>query len=78
MKDFIEIAKKIKFRRGQLNFSQKDLSELTGISERTIRSIENGEGSTSIASWYKILDVLGLEMKISFKSMSDETRKSSL
>ncbi len=73
MEKFAEISKKIKFRREQLRYSQKDLSELTGISERTIRSIENGEGSTSIFSWHKILDVLGLEMKILFKPMSDET-----
>lgn len=73
MDKFKEISKKIKSRREELDFSQKDLSELTGISERTIRSIENGEGSTSILSWHKILDVLGLEMKILFKPMSDET-----
>lgn len=78
MKEFLKIAQKIKFRRGQLHYSQKDLSELTGISERTIRAIENGEGSTSIVSWYKILDVLGLEMKIVFKPMRDETRSSLL
>ncbi|MBC7867446.1 MAG: helix-turn-helix transcriptional regulator [Gloeobacteraceae cyanobacterium ES-bin-316] len=78
MNEFADISKKIKFRRKFLNYSQKDISELTGISERTIRSIENGEGNTSILYWYKILDVLGLEMKILFKSPSDETRSSVL
>ncbi len=61
-----------------MKYSQKDISELTGIGERTIRSIENGEGSTSILYWYKILDVLGLEMKILFKPMNDETSNSLL
>ena len=78
MQEFKEISKRIKFRREQLGYSQKDLSELTGISERTIRSIENGEGSTNILSWYKILDVMGLEMKILFKPMSNETGNSLL
>jgi len=78
MNEFTDISKKIKFRRKFLNYTQKDISELTGLSERTIRSIENGEGNTSIFYWYKILDVLGLEMKILIKPMSDETRNSLL
>jgi len=78
MNEFTHISKKIKFRRKFLNYTQKDISELTGLSERTIRSIENGEGNTSIFYWYKILDVLGLEMKILIKPMSDETRNSLL
>lgn len=70
----MDISKKIKLRRQHLKYTQKDLSELTAISERTIRSIENGEGNTNIAFWYKILNVLGLEMKITFKP-TNETRK---
>jgi transcriptional regulator with XRE-family HTH domain len=76
MKKFIEIAKRIKERREQLSYTQSDLAELTGISTRTIRSIEKGEGSTSIFYWYKILDALGLEMKIQFKPISDEAGES--
>jgi putative transcriptional regulator len=75
MEGFIAIANRIKERREQLSYTQADLAEITGISQRTIRSIEKGEGSTSIFYWYKILDALGLEMKIQFKPMSDETRK---
>lgn len=75
MKSYTGLAKKIKTRREQLGYTQPDLAELTGISLRTIRSIENGEGSTSILFWLKILDVLGLEMKIQFKQMNDETGK---
>jgi putative transcriptional regulator len=75
MGDLKEIADKIKRRRKSLNYTQADLAELTGISLRTIRSIEKGAGSTNILSWLKILDVLGLEMRIQFKPMSHETRK---
>lgn len=75
MENFIPIANRIKERREQLSYTQADLAEITGISQRTIRSIEKGEGSTSITYWYKILDALGMEMKIQFKPMSDETRK---
>jgi transcriptional regulator with XRE-family HTH domain len=78
MDNFEEISSKIKVRRKILNYTQKELAELTNISERTIRDIENGEGSTSISSWYRILDILGLEMKITLKQMNNETRNSLL
>lgn len=73
---FKDLGEKVRQRREQLNYNQKDLVELTQISERTIRSIEQGNGSSKIEYWWKILDVLGLEMRIQFKPMSDETRKS--
>lgn len=78
MIEFKNIAAKIKERRELLSYTQTDMAELTGISERTIRSIEKGHSGTSILNWLKILDVLGLEMKVISKPMSDETRKSFL
>jgi transcriptional regulator with XRE-family HTH domain len=78
MENFKELSNRIKHRREQLNYTQKDLAELTNISERTIRAIENGEGSTSILSWFKILETLGLEMKFTFKVLNDEARNSLL
>jgi len=78
MENFKELSNRIKQRREQLNYTQKDLAELTNISERTIRAIENGEGSTSILSWFKILETLGLEMKFTFKVLNDEARNSLL
>lgn len=78
MTNFSNLALKIKERRELLAYTQADVAELTGISERTIRSIEKGSIGTSIINWYKILEALGLEMKIVSKPMSDETRKSFL
>jgi len=75
MNEISELGGRIKRRRKHLNFTQKDIAELTGISERTIRSIEKGEQGAAIGAWHKILNVLGLEMKILFKPMSDETGK---
>jgi len=74
-KDFANI---IRNRRHFLKYTQSDIAELTGLSDRTIRSVENGEHNTSMETWIKVLDVLGLEMKIQFKPLSDETRKSIL
>lgn len=72
------IIPRVVARRKMLKYTQKDMAELTGLSERTIRAVERGEGSTSIASFIKILDVLGLELSLLFKPMSNETRKSVL
>jgi transcriptional regulator with XRE-family HTH domain len=69
---------KIKSRRKLLGYTQKDITELTGLSERTIRSVESGEGSTSIESFIKILEVLGMEVNIQLKSMNDATRESAV
>jgi transcriptional regulator with XRE-family HTH domain len=73
---FKTLGEKIKERRELLGYTQGDLAELTQISNRTIRSIEQGNGSSKINYWWKILDVLGLEMQIKFKPMSHESRKS--
>lgn len=73
---FLYIGKKIKERREQLLYTQADLGELAELSSRTIRSIEKGSGASSLTSFIKILDVLGLEIRIHFKPMSDETRQS--
>lgn len=73
-----ELAQLIRSRRAALKYTQVDMAELTGLSDRTIRSIENGEHSTTVESWLKVLDVLGLEMNLQVKSLSDETRKSIL
>ncbi len=70
------LGEKVKERREELGYNQKDLAELTQISERTIRSIEQGNGSSKIDYWRKVLDVLGLEMRIQFKPMSDAARQS--
>lgn len=78
MKVLEQTIKKITTRRKLLRYSQKDMAELTGLSERTIRSIENGEGVTSIASFIKILDVLGLELNIQFKPTHNEAGQSSV
>jgi DNA-binding XRE family transcriptional regulator len=75
MQNLPDLTKKIKARREQLGYTQTDLAELTGVGIKTIRSIETGQANTGIMFWLKIADVLGLEMKIQFKPMSDETGK---
>ncbi len=41
-----ELGERLKRRRLDLNFSQEQIAERTGLARRTITAIENGEGST--------------------------------
>ena len=52
----------IKDRRALLNITQQDLADISGVSLRTIKAIEKGNGNPSIDTLRKIADALGLEL----------------
>lgn len=60
-----EIGQIIKERRVYLNITQKDLAEIVGISLRSLVDIEKGNGNPTIDQLNKILNALGLTIKIS-------------
>ena len=60
----IEIGQTIRNRRKFLSIMQKDLSEITGISLRSLIDIETGKGNPTINQLNKILDALGLTLKL--------------
>ena len=62
--NLIEIGQTIRNRRKFLSIMQKDLSEITGISLRSLIDIESGKGNPSINQLNKILDALGLTLKL--------------
>ena len=62
--NLIEIGQTIRKRRKFLSIMQKDLSEITGISLRSLIDIESGKGNPSINQLNKILDALGLTLKL--------------
>ena len=62
--NLIEIGQTIRKRRKFLSIMQKDLSEITGISLRSLINIESGKGNPSINQLNKILDALGLTLKL--------------
>jgi len=57
--DFYDI---IKDRRVLLNITQQDLADISGVSLRTIKAIEKGNGNPSIDTLRKIADALGIEL----------------
>lgn len=56
-----EIVAKLKARRLTLLVTQEQLAELSGVSLRTIKEIEGGNGNPTLATLSKIADVLGME-----------------
>jgi len=52
----------IKDRRALLNITQQDLADISGVSLRTIKAIEKGNGNPSIDTLRKITDALGIEL----------------
>lgn len=62
----------IRERRGVLKISQQDLADYSGVSLRMIKGIEIGSANPSIATLSKITEVLGLELILKVKDVSDE------
>ena len=76
MEQLTKLGQQIDKRREQLKLSQWDLAEITQLSDATIRSIEKGRPTVAIGNWVKVADVLGMDVVLQTKKMSDETRKS--
>ena len=55
-----ELGKRLKNRRLELNLSQAEVSDRSGLARRTITAIENGEGSTltTLIALLRALDAL--------------------
>jgi len=62
-----EIGKIIKERRVQLKVNQQTLADLAGIGINTLVSIERGTGNPSIQVLSRVLDTLGLQLKVVLK-----------
>jgi y4mF family transcriptional regulator len=61
------IGQAIKERRGVLNITQRELAEIAGVGINTLTKIERGEANPSLGVLGRILDALGLEIKIGIK-----------
>ena len=61
------IGKQIKERRKLLGVDQLSFCSIAELSQHTLSGIENGTGNPSLTTLAKILDVLGMELKIEVK-----------
>ena len=67
MTNLNEIGKIIKSRRKLLQLTQDELAEISGISLRSLKSMELGKGNPSIEQLDKVLDAIGLKMSVGKK-----------
>ena len=62
-----ELGKHLKERRNQLGITQLDLADLAGISANTLYKIERGQANPTFQVLFKLVDVLGMELKLAVK-----------
>jgi y4mF family transcriptional regulator len=60
--DVEEVGGRIRAARKEAGLTQKDLADLAGISERTVRAIETGTGNPALAAVAAAANVLGLRL----------------
>ena len=73
MESKLEIGKKLKARRLQLNLRMDDVANEVGITRSTLWSIENGNGNYTIDTLLKLLSFL--DMSINIDTQKQVSRK---
>ncbi|PTM04209.1 MAG: transcriptional regulator [Bacteroidetes bacterium] len=69
---FPNLIETIKIRRQSLKVNQELLSELSGISLRTLKQFESGKGNPTLKTIEKLAGALGLELTLKVKSLSSD------
>jgi transcriptional regulator with XRE-family HTH domain len=67
-----EIGEQISIRRQVLGIDQKTAAELSGVSVHTFSDVESGKGNPSVKVLSKMLEALGLEIRLQLKQPSRE------
>ena len=67
-----EIGKQIAKRRQVLGIDQRTAAELSGVSVHTFSNVESGKGNPSVKVLGKMLESLGLEIRIQLIQPSRE------
>ena len=66
VEDICSISELVRSRRLSMGYSRSELSELSGVSESTIKRIESN-GLVTLGSYLRILDSLKLKTEIIWK-----------
>lgn len=69
---YTELTKTIKKRREVLQVTQETLAELSGVGLRTLKQFESGKGNPTLLTLQKIADVLGMEVSLKLKNISND------
>lgn len=71
----ISLIETFKDRRKDIGITQEVLSELSGVSLRTLKQFESGKGNPTVQTVDKLANVLGLELCFQIK-VKHEKRES--
>ncbi len=63
------LGQQIQTRRKSLGLTQADLSEISGVSLHTINNLESENGNPTLNVILKVLEVLGLEIRLTLKNI---------
>ena len=65
------VIQQIKERREILKITQESLADLSGVGLRTIKQLEGGKANPTFNTLQEIADVLGLELVLQVKRLSN-------
>jgi len=65
----IHVGKSIRDRRKELGITQPHLAELAGVSTNTLYKLEKGQGNPTLDVLNKLIEVLGMELKLEVKKL---------
>ena len=68
--NFQVLIQTVKKRRKVLNVNQEEVALLSGVGLRTLKHFESGKGNITLKNLQKILEVLGLELNLTIKDMT--------
>ncbi len=63
-----EIIKTVKERKEILAINQENLAELSEVGIATLKRFESGKGNITLNNLQKIVDILGLEIRLELKN----------
>jgi len=64
-----QLGETIKNRRKELGITQPHLAELAQVSINTLYKLERGYGNPSVDVLNRLIDVLGMELKLEVKNL---------
>jgi transcriptional regulator with XRE-family HTH domain len=62
-----QVGELMRKRRASLQIDQRTLSEISGIAVHTVSNIEAGRGNPTLATLDRVLDALGMELRVEVK-----------
>ena len=68
---FSDLITTIKERREIMHVTQETLAELSCVGLRTLKQFESGKGNPTLRTLNKLADVLGMEICLKLKNVSD-------